>query len=86
MDNVAKSLEDENPIRKDITVYKIGEFVDLANGPMIANTSLIGRFNITNIFDIESSKYGSIQRTQAVSIPSQLQVILHFFEFLFIII
>ncbi len=74
LENVAKSIENENPLRKDISVYKMGEFVDLANGPMIANTSLIGRFNLTNIFDIESSTYGTIQRTQAVSIPSQLQV------------
>lgn len=74
LDNIVKSMEDENPLRKDITIYKMGEFVDLANGPMIANTSLIGRFNLTNIFDIESSKYGTVQRTQAVSIPSQLQL------------
>lgn len=74
LDNIAQSLKNENPLRKNVTIYKLGEFVDLADGPMISNTSLIGRFNLTNIFNIESSKYGVIQRTQAVSIPSQLQL------------
>lgn len=74
MDDVAKSLPNQNAHRKDITVYKLGEFVDMSNGPMISNTSLIGRFNMTNLFKIESPKYGKIHRAQGISIPSQLQL------------
>lgn len=74
MENVANNKLDSNVYRKEITVYKLGEFVDISEGPMIADTSLIGRFNLTNIFDVESSKFGKIQRTQGISIPSQLHV------------
>lgn len=75
---MAIKRSDSNVYRKDVTVYKVGEFVDLSDGPMIGDTSLIGRFSLTNIFDVESSKFGKIQRTQGISIPSQLHVRLLF--------
>ncbi|CAF0887394.1 unnamed protein product [Brachionus calyciflorus] len=71
---IAKSEQD-----KLISVYKLGEFVDISKGPMISSTDMIGRFEITNIFDIETENYGLIQRIQGVSIPSQLQ--LHYWTF-----
>lgn len=64
-----------NPDSNDsITVYKLGEFVDISKGPMISNSSLIGRFEIAGFFDLDSSSYGRIQRVQGVSMPTQLQV------------
>jgi len=72
--NHLNNVAGDNEYKKDITVYKLGEFVDLSNGPLIANTSLIGRFSITNLFDIESVKNGNVQRVQGISIPSQLQL------------
>lgn len=74
LENMAIKRSDSNVYRKDVTVYKVGEFVDLSDGPMIGDTSLIGRFSLTNIFDVESSKFGKIQRTQGISIPSQLHL------------
>jgi len=74
LNEIARGLEDNNELRKDITVYKMGEFVDVSNGPMIGNTSFIGRFNVTNIYDLETEKNGTVQRVQGVSIPSQLQL------------
>lgn len=41
---------------------------------MISSTELIGRFEVTGIFNIDTPSYGPIQRIQGVSIPSQLQV------------
>jgi hypothetical protein len=46
---------------------------------MISNTSLIGRFAITGVFDINSQKHGLIQRIQGVSLPAHLH--LHFWTF-----
>ncbi len=74
LNEIAAGLEDRNELRRDITVYKLGEFVDVSNGPMIGDTSLMGRFSVTNIYDIESEKNGLLQRIQGVSIPSQLQL------------
>lgn len=62
-----------------VTVYKVGDFVDMSKGPMISNTSLIGRFAVTGIFDIKSSNGIPLQRIQGVSIPEQLH--LHFWTF-----
>ncbi len=62
-----------------VTLYKLGDFVDISKGPMISNTSLIGRFEITGIFDIKTPKGDDIQRVQGVSIPSQLN--LHYWTF-----
>ena len=60
--------------KKKVSLYKVGEYVDISKGPMIANTSLIGRFELTGIFDVQS-KHGIIQRIQGVSIPQDLHVI-----------
>lgn len=57
-----------------LTVYKVGDYVDISKGPMISNTSLIGRFEITGIFDMETKSYGNISRIQGLSIPYQLNV------------
>ena len=32
-----------------VTVYRIGNFVDISQGPLVANTSQIGRFTITKV-------------------------------------
>ncbi|RNA44511.1 39S ribosomal mitochondrial [Brachionus plicatilis] len=62
-----------------ISVYKLGDYVDISKGPMISSTEMIGRFEVTNIFDIETENYGQIQRIQGISIPAQLQ--LHYWTF-----
>lgn len=66
----------KNDSIKKITLYKLGDFVDFESGPLIANTSQIGRFEIVTAFDYESKHFGNVQRFQAISIPSQLKVII----------
>lgn len=73
------SIADKSENKNTITLYKVGDYVDISKGPMISNTSLIGRFAITGIFDINSQKYDQIQRIQGVSIPTHLH--LHFWTF-----
>jgi large subunit ribosomal protein L39 len=74
---IAKSGEE-----KTLTVYKLGDFVDISKGPMISNTSLVGRFEVTGIFDIDVPRQGTLQRVQGVSIPNHLH--LHFWTFQFL--
>ena len=57
-----------------MSVYKVGNFVDISSGPMISNTSHIGRFQVTALHNIETSSYGLLQRLQGVALPTQLQV------------
>ena len=67
---IVKKLDDND----SLIVYKMGDFVDISQGPMISNTSLMGRFEVTGIFDLETKSYGKIQRIQGISIPYQLRV------------
>uniref|UniRef100_A0A915BBD6 39S ribosomal protein L39, mitochondrial n=1 Tax=Parascaris univalens TaxID=6257 RepID=A0A915BBD6_PARUN len=52
--------DDEN-----VTLYKVGGHVDVAEGPLIANTRQIGRFAITAVHYVDSLYYFS-----GVSLPS----------------
>ena len=67
---IVKKMNDND----SLIVYKMGDFVDISQGPMISNTSLIGRFEVTGVFDLPTSSYGKIQRIQGISIPYQLRV------------
>ena len=60
-------------------MYKVGDYVDISKGPLIASTSQIGRFKVTGVFDITSPKGETLQRVQGVSIPKQLN--LHYWTF-----
>lgn len=57
-----------------VSLYKLGDFVDFETGPLIANTSQIGRFEIAAAYNHESNHFGTVQRFQGIAIPSQLKV------------
>jgi len=70
----AKSNGENESDSEYVTVYKLGDFVDISKGPMINSTSQIGRFEVTGIFDMDTENYGRIHRIQGVAIPKQLNV------------
>lgn len=51
-----------------VVVYRIGDFVEVSRGPMIANTSLLGKVSIVAVHPIESSE-GQLFRVQGVALP-----------------
>ncbi|KAK7105835.1 large ribosomal subunit protein mL39-like [Littorina saxatilis] len=55
-----------------VTVYRMGDHVDITGGPLISNTGQLGRFNVTAFHDIESSSYGPLTRVQGTALPVQL--------------
>ncbi|KAK7471490.1 hypothetical protein BaRGS_00035884 [Batillaria attramentaria] len=57
-----------------VTVYRMGSHVDITSGPLISSTSLLGRFTVTAIHDIESPTFGPLKRVQGVALPTQLQM------------
>lgn len=60
-----------------VTVYRCGGLLDMSIGPMISNTSQIGRITLAAVhpFDTNSKEYdGIFYRFQGVSLPQQLPV------------
>lgn len=62
-----------------VTVYRVGEHVDISRGPMIASTSHLGRFDITAVHKIDSKLSDTMYRVQGIALPSQLQ--LHYWTY-----
>lgn len=54
-------------------VYRIGDFVEVSRGPMIANTSHLGRVSIVAVHPIETSE-GRLFRVQGVALPKGFMV------------
>ncbi|GJQ66679.1 hypothetical protein Trydic_g4642 [Trypoxylus dichotomus] len=63
-----------------ITLFKVGKHVDISKGPMISNTSQVGRFTVANIIKLDTDIPGDpIYRFQGVALPNSL--ILNHFAF-----
>lgn len=60
-----------------VTVYRMGDHVDLTHGPLVSSTSQLGRFTVTAFHDIESSTYGPLIRVQGTALPTQLFTKMH---------
>ncbi|CAL7938912.1 unnamed protein product [Xylocopa violacea] len=59
--NIAKSNNNK------VTLYRIGDHVDISKGPMIGNSSLIGRCTIAAVHKIPDKEY--LYRFQGVALP-----------------
>ncbi|XP_059148840.1 large ribosomal subunit protein mL39-like [Physella acuta] len=57
-----------------VTVYRMGDHIDISSGPLISSTSQIGRFSVCAIHDIESPSFGKLKRVQGVALPTQLML------------
>jgi large subunit ribosomal protein L39 len=69
-------LENESSQDK-VTVYRCGGLLDISIGPMISNTSQIGRISLAAVhpFESDSGQYkGVFYRFQGVSLPQQLPI------------
>ncbi|XP_049789539.1 39S ribosomal protein L39, mitochondrial [Schistocerca nitens] len=57
----------------DITVYRMGEHVDISRGPLVGNTGFIGRCTVTAVHHVETDS-GSLYRFQGVALPRGLML------------
>lgn len=57
-----------------ITLYRFGDHVDISIGPLISKTSQIFRFAVTCVHNINSTRYGTLQRVQALALPADLKM------------
>ncbi|XP_074652786.1 large ribosomal subunit protein mL39-like [Tubulanus polymorphus] len=58
----------------NVTLYRVKDHIDISNGPMISNTSQIGRYSIVGVNPIDTPDYGCLFRIQGLSTPKQLWV------------
>ncbi|CAB0016753.1 unnamed protein product [Nesidiocoris tenuis] len=56
-----------------ITLYRVGNHIDISKGPLIGDTSFLGRCSITAVHKIESED-GPLFRFQGVALPKGLMM------------
>lgn len=61
----------------DVTIYRIGEHVDISKGPMISHTGIIGRSTVSAVHKITSDDCENLYRFQGVALPAG-QIVNHF--------
>ncbi|XP_037024114.1 39S ribosomal protein L39, mitochondrial [Bradysia coprophila] len=52
-----------------VTIYRVGDHVDISRGPMIGSTGLLGKCSITSVHRIASESDGALYRVQGVALP-----------------
>ena len=58
-----------------VTLFKVGDHVDISKGPLVTDTSHIGRFSVTNVIKLNTDIKGApIYRFQGVSLPSSIML------------
>jgi threonyl-tRNA synthetase len=68
IDSIASSLN-----RDYVTLYRVGDHIDMSCGPMISNTSQIGSIFVTAIHPIQT-QFGPMFRFQGIAVPKQLHI------------
>ncbi|XP_072441844.1 large ribosomal subunit protein mL39 [Chiloscyllium punctatum] len=63
-----------NP-NKLVKLYRIGDFVDVSNGPHISRTSVCLQYEITAAHNLRTSQSGLVRRFQGISLPIHLKVL-----------
>lgn len=51
-----------------VVLYKVGDFVEISCGPMISNTSYLGKVSVVAVHPIETNE-GQLFRVQGVALP-----------------
>ncbi|XP_069115024.1 large ribosomal subunit protein mL39-like [Argopecten irradians] len=82
-DNLYKSkqlhaIASQSESKSKVKVYRMGEHIDMSNGPLMSSTSQISSFKVTGIHPI-TTDYGEMHRVQGLAIPSGLM--LHYWAF-----
>lgn len=52
-----------------ITLYRIGDHIDISKGPMVGNTNIVGRATIAAVHKVQSDETDCMYRFQGVAIP-----------------
>lgn len=77
--NQIPSITSKSKSGSHLTVYRLGEHIDISRGPMIANTTFLNRFDITAVHKLNNSVSNTMYRVQGVGLPTQLM--LHYWTY-----
>ncbi|XP_014606969.1 PREDICTED: 39S ribosomal protein L39, mitochondrial [Polistes canadensis] len=58
-----------NSVNNKVTLYRIGDHIDISKGPMIGNTKMIGRCTVSAVHKLTSDDNEVLYRFQGVAIP-----------------
>lgn len=72
--NIAKDTDNNR-----VTLYRIGEHVDISKGPMVGNTGLIGRITVSAVHRLTDGPVDSLYRFQGLALPKG--ILLNHFAF-----
>ncbi|XP_012283942.1 39S ribosomal protein L39, mitochondrial isoform X2 [Orussus abietinus] len=69
-----KQIPDIAEHYKTITLYRIGDHIDISRGPMVGNTNLVGRATVTAVHKIQSDDVECLYRFQGVALPHGIRL------------
>ncbi|XP_011699390.1 PREDICTED: 39S ribosomal protein L39, mitochondrial [Wasmannia auropunctata] len=85
--NVALNMFQDNPFKsqqipnivKDsdndkITLYRMGDHVDISKGPMVGNSGLIGRVTVSSIHRLTDGPVDGLYRFQGIALPKGIML------------
>lgn len=62
--DIANSSENSN-----VTVYRVGNHIDISRGPMVGNTRFLGKCTISSVHEVGKEDTLGIYRVQGVALP-----------------
>lgn len=72
-DNEFKLKQIQGMPGETVTLYRVDQHIDISVGPMIGDTSFVGRANFTAVHRIQSAD-GQLYRFQGLAIPMQIPI------------
>ncbi|XP_077198564.1 large ribosomal subunit protein mL39 isoform X2 [Paroedura picta] len=57
-----------------VQLIRLGDYVDISEGPHIPRTSFCGQYEVTAAHNLENSQSGLIRRVQGLSLPVELKL------------
>ncbi|XP_048514225.1 39S ribosomal protein L39, mitochondrial [Athalia rosae] len=74
-DNPYKSMQIPDIAKNNnsnVVLYRMGEHIEISKGPMVGNTSHIGKCTIASIHKLSTDEIGTLYRFQGVALPAGL--------------
>ncbi|XP_012527023.2 39S ribosomal protein L39, mitochondrial [Monomorium pharaonis] len=62
--NIAKDSDNDR-----VTLYRIGDHVDISRGPMVGNSGLIGRVTVSTVHKLMDAPVDGLYRFQGIALP-----------------
>lgn len=80
--DVALEIFKNNPFKREqlpnisnqnngvVTLYRVGDHIDISRGPMVASTRFISKVNIASVHKVSAAKdSSSLYRVQGIALP-----------------